>query len=86
MPWFYGYLHGLFQSERATILRMSEVNEVNHQSMQHMLTEAAVDWTGFGEQIALETDALLGGPESVLLFDESGFDKKGQASADVARQ
>ncbi len=68
------------------MLRMSEVHEVNHQSMQHMLTEGAVDWTGFGEQITLETDALLGGPESALLFDESGFEKKGQASAGVARQ
>ena len=68
------------------MLRMSEVNEVDHQAMQHMLTEGAVDWPGFGEQIARETDTLLGRPESVLIFDESGFAKKGQASAGVARQ
>ncbi len=68
------------------MLRMSEVNEVDHQAMQHMLTEGRVDWQGFGQQIALETDALLGGPEAVLLFDESGFAKKGEASAGVARQ
>ena len=43
------------------MLRMSEVNAVDHQAMQHMLTEGVVDWVGFGEQIARETDALLGG-------------------------
>ena len=83
---FYGYLRGLFQSERVNMLRMSEVNEVDHQAMQYMLTEGAVDWTGFSEQIALETDALLGSDESVLIFDESAFDKKGMSSAGVARQ
>lgn len=83
---FGGYMRGLFQSERANMLRMSEVNEVDHQAMQHMLTEAAVDWDGFGEPIAQETDALLGGSESVLLIDESAFAKKGHASAGVARQ
>ncbi len=54
--------------------------------MQHMLTEGAVDWDGFGNQIAQETNALLGSPESVLLFDESDFGKKGKSSAGVARQ
>lgn len=68
------------------MLRMSEVNEVDHQAMQHMLTEGVVDWSGFGAQIARDTDAVLGGRESVLIFDESGFAKKGKASAGVARQ
>jgi SRSO17 transposase len=65
---------------------MSEVNEVDHQAMQHMLTEGCVDWQGFGTQLAMETDALLGGSKSVLIFDESAFDKKGDSSAGVARQ
>ena len=68
------------------MLRMSEVNEIDHQAMQHMLTEGCVNWDGFGEQVARETDALLGGSESVLIFDESAFAKKGKASAGVARQ
>jgi SRSO17 transposase len=83
---FLGYVRGLFQSERANMLRMSEVNEVDHQAMQHMLTEGCVDWQGFGTQLAMEADALLGGSESVLIFDESAFDKKGDSSAGVARQ
>jgi hypothetical protein len=83
---FEGYMRGIFQSERANMLRMSEVNEVDHQSMQHMLTEGCVDWQGFGLQIAQEANALLGGTDSVLIFDESGFAKpvlslaKGRAS------
>lgn len=54
--------------------------------MQHMLTEGSVDWDGFGRQIAQEANELLGGREAVLIFDESGFAKKGEASAGVARQ
>ena len=65
------------------MLRMSEVD---HQAMQHMLTSSAIDWNGLGEQIARETDALLGGLEAILIIDESGFAKKGEASAGVARQ
>ncbi|MBS4098894.1 MAG: hypothetical protein KGZ83_18890 [Sulfuricella sp.] len=36
-PVFYGYVRGLFQSERGNMLRMSEVNAVDHQAMQHMI-------------------------------------------------
>ncbi len=77
---------GLFQAQRANMLRMSEVNEVDHQAMQHMLTDGCADWQGFGQQIAFEANALLGGADSVLIFDESGFAKKGESSAGVARQ
>ena len=68
------------------MLRMSEVNAVDHQAMQHMLTEGSIDWQGFGRQIAQEANDLLGGKDSVLIFDESGFAKKGEASAGVSRQ
>jgi len=83
---FEGYMRGLFQSEHANMLRMSEANAVDHQAMQHMLTEGSVDWEGFRRQMAQEANALLGSPEAVLLFDESAFAKKGDASAGVARQ
>lgn len=68
------------------MLRMSEVNAVDHHAMQHLLTEGAVDWDGFCNRIAQDTDALLGGADSVLLIDESAFAKKGASSAGVARQ
>ncbi len=83
---FEGYMRGLFQSARANMLRMSEVNAVDHQAMPHMLTAGSVDWQGFGQQIAREANELLGGKDAVLIVDESGFAKKGEASAGVARQ
>ncbi|MCH9699326.1 MAG: transposase [Gammaproteobacteria bacterium] len=45
-----------------------------------------MDWDGLGRQLAVEANALLDGPDSVLILDESGFAKKGHASAGVARQ
>lgn len=79
-------MRGLFQSERANMLRMGEANGVGHQPMLHMLAEGCIDWQGFGRQIAQEANGLLGGTDAVLVFDESGFAKKGEASAGVALQ
>jgi hypothetical protein len=56
---------------------MSEVNAVDHQSMQHLLSAGAVDWDGFGDPLAHEANMLLGSAPSVLLIDASGFAKKG---------
>lgn len=36
--------------------------------------------------MALEANTLLGGTYAVLILDDSGFAKKGEASAGVARQ
>jgi SRSO17 transposase len=79
-------MRGLCQSERANLLRMSAVNAVDHLSMQHLLTVGCVDWPGLGRQMAQEANALLGGNDAVLIFDESGFAKQGEASTGVARQ
>ena len=68
------------------MLRIDEANATNHQALQHMLTEASVDWAGLGDALARETDDLLGGVSSVLILDESAIAKKGGASAGVARQ
>lgn len=83
---FRGYVRGLFQSERVNMPRIDEANATDHQAMQHMLTEASVDWNGLGDALAKETDALLGGASSVLILDESAIAKKGDSSAGVARQ
>lgn len=33
------------------LISLGEINEIDHQAMQHMLTlEAAIDWNGFYEQ------------------------------------
>ncbi len=51
-----------------------------------MFTEGWVDSSGFSEPIARELDALLGGPASELLIDESGSGTKRGASAGVEWQ
>ncbi len=68
------------------MLRMSEVNAVDHQAMQHMLTTDCVDWSGLTRQIAIEADELLGGDDALAIINESAMAKKGDASAGVARQ
>ena len=68
------------------MLRMSEVNAADHQAMQHMLTSDCVDWAGLRSVVAEEANAMLGGDDAVFILDESGFAKKGEASAGVARQ
>lgn len=79
-------MRGLFQSDRGNMLRMSEVNAADHQAMQHMLTSECVDWAGLQAVVAADANALLGGDDAVFILDESGFAKKGEASAGVARQ
>ncbi len=50
IPAFTGYMRGLFQSERVNMLRMSEVNAVDHQAMLHLLADAGVDLEGFAKK------------------------------------
>lgn len=56
------------------------------QALQYMLTESQWDSKAVMDQVAQEANQLLGGDESCLLLDESGFEKKGEHSVGVARQ
>lgn len=56
------------------------------QALQYMLTESHWDSQAVMDQVAQEANHLLGGDESCLLLDESGFEKKGEHSVGVARQ
>jgi len=56
------------------------------QALQYMLTESHWDSKAVMDQVAREANLLLGGDESCLLLDESGFEKKGEHSVGVARQ
>ena len=82
------YLCGLMQAERKNMERMAEVvPESDDQALQHFLSNSNWDERAVLDQVALETDQLLGGDEdSALLLDESGFTKKGNGSVGVARQ
>jgi len=76
------------QTRKKNMERMAEVvPESDEQVLQHFLSNSNWDERGVLDQVALETDALLGGmPESALLIDESGITKKGNKSVGVARQ
>lgn len=59
---------------------------VDDQSLQYMLTDAQWGNRAVMDQVAQEANQLLGGEESCLLVDESGFEKKGEHSVGVSRQ
>jgi len=76
------------QARKKNMERMAEVvPESDEQVLQHFLSNSNWDERGVLDQVALETDALLGGTlESALLLDESGITKKGDKSVGVRRQ
>ena len=76
------------QARKKNMERMAEVvPESDDQVLQHFLSNSNWDERGVLDQVALETDALLGGTlESALLLDESGITKKGDKSVGVRRQ
>ena len=75
------------QATRKNMERMEEhVVGADDQALQYMLTEAQWNSQAVMDQVAQEVNLLLGGDESCLLLDESGFEKKGAHSVGVARQ
>lgn len=67
--------------------RMEEaVVGADDQALQYMLTESHWNSQAVMDQVAQEVNQWLGGDESGLLVDESGFEKKGKHSVGVARQ
>jgi len=83
-----GYVRGLFQSRRANMEQMAEVVAQSHyQRLHHMLSESRWDQRGVYRQLVRDANAHFGtrGP-CAFVIDESGFGKKGDMSAGVARQ
>ncbi|MBZ0095718.1 MAG: IS701 family transposase [Sulfuricella sp.] len=81
------YLHGLYQSTRANMERMADVVAGSHpQRLHHMLSESTWDRAGVLRQLAADANAHFGRGGTALVIDESGFAKKGEHSAGVARQ
>lgn len=80
------YLHGLFQSSRRNMECMAEtVAESGYQQLHHMLSESHWDRREVRRQLVADANDHFG-YASGLLIDESGFAKKGELSAGVARQ
>lgn len=83
-----GYLTGLLmKSPRKNMERMEEyVQDYDYQNQQQFLSDSPWDHAKLMKRVGRDVDELLGGSESALLIDESGFRKKGVKSAGVARQ
>jgi SRSO17 transposase len=82
------YTAGLvMKAPRKNMERMEEyVENYDYQAQQQFLSDSPWDHRPLVAKVAQEVDALLGGSDSMLLIDESGFAKKGNKSAGVARQ
>lgn len=82
------YLGGLMmKAERKNMERMEEyVPDYDYQGQQQFLSDSPWDHGALFKRIGRDVDELLGGEDSMLLIDESGFAKKGEKSVGVARQ
>lgn len=83
-----GYLCGLVQAERKNMERIAEVVPgCNDQAYQHFLSNSPWSHRDVLDQIARDVEAHFdGSPHTCFVVDESGFAKKGDESAGVARQ
>jgi SRSO17 transposase len=82
------YLHGLLGPDgrkslqpMATRLRLG-----GHDQLQHFIASPAWDDAPLRRVLAGKADALVGGPEAVLVVDDTALPKKGRRSVGVARQ
>jgi len=82
------YLSGLLmKAPRKNMERMEEyVESCDYESTQHFISESPWDHRAVINHVADDINRIIGGADSVLAIDESGFTKKGTKSAGVARQ
>ena len=84
----WAYLRGLLSPvERKNGWQVAEVNgDPTPYGVQHLLGRAHWDAEEVREDLRSYVVEHLGDPQAVLVIDETGFRKKGQHSAGVARQ
>ena len=84
----WAYIRGLLSPvERKNSWQLAEVNgETTPYGVQHLLGRAMWDADALRDDVRPYVVEHLGAPEAVLVVDETGFLKKGQHSAGVARQ
>lgn len=82
------YLAGLIlKAPRKNMERMEEyVEGCDYQAQQQFISDSPWDHHALVDRIAADASDLLGGKSATLVIDESGFSKKGDKSAGVARQ
>ena len=83
-----GYLRGLLShTERKNGWQLAEhLGEATPDGVQHLLARAAWDADAVRDDLTRYVAEHLGGPDGVLVVDETGFLKKGTKSVGVARQ
>jgi len=84
----WAYIRALLSPvERKNGWQVAEVNgEATPYGVQHLLGRAQWDADALRDDLRPSVVEHLGDPQAVLVVDETGFLKKGQHSAGVARQ
>src|SRR5215216_7977622 len=82
------YLRGLLgPSERKSLQPMSACLGLSgHDQLQHFIASPAWDDGPLWRVLAERADRLVGGPDAVLVIDDTALPKKGTLSVGVARQ
>lgn len=85
---FLSYMVGQFSPlERKSIEPIAlQVEDGNVRAMQRFVSDVVWDEKAMLQNYHVLVDEDMGDPEGILIFDESGFLKKGDDSAGVARQ
>ncbi len=86
--WAPFYLRGLLgPSERKSLQPMAtSLGLSGHDQLQHFIASPAWDDAPLWRVLAEQADRLVGGPEAVLVIDDTALPKKGTLSVGVARQ
>ena len=82
------YVRGLLDNGgRKSIQPMAErLGLPGHDQLHHFVSSPAWDDAPLWDVLAAQADRLVGGPDAVLVVDDSGLPKKGTASVGVAPQ
>ena len=82
------YIEGLLSTtERKNAWQLAEINgDATPYGIQHLLGRASWQADDLRDALCAYVVAHLGDPDAVLVVDETGFLKKGDRSAGVARQ
>src|SRR5215213_4065230 len=82
------YLRGLLgPGERKSLQPMAaRLGLSGHDQLHHFISSPAWDDAPLWRVLAREADRLVGGPEAVLVIDDTALPKKGTLSVGVARQ
>ncbi len=82
------YLHGLLGPDGRRSLQplAARLGLGGHGQLQHFIASPAWDDAPLRRVLVAKADALVGGPEAVLVVDDTALPKQGRRSVGVARQ